>query len=154
MQLQTGDLAPDFSLPADGTALSLSSLKGKLVVLYFYPKDDTSGCTQEAIDFQQRRGEFEAAGAVIVGMSPDGEKSHAKFKAKHDLSFTLVSDETKETLERYGVWVQKSMYGRSYMGVARTTILIDRDGRIARIWDKVKVPGHAEEVLAAVKSMA
>lgn len=154
MQLQSGDMAPDFTLPAGGEPLMLSSLRGRLVVLYFYPKDDTSGCTQEAIDFQQRRAAFEAAGAIILGISPDGEKSHAKFKAKHDLSLTLVSDETKETLERYGVWVQKSMYGRSYMGVARTTMLIDREGRIARIWDKVKVPGHAEEVLQAAKSMA
>ena len=153
MTLKVGDAAPNFELPADGGgAVSLAGLKGKKVVLYFYPKDDTSGCTAEAIAFNGLRAKFKAAGAVVVGVSPDSVKAHDKFKAKHGLEFALASDESKTMLEAYGVWVEKSMYGRKYMGVERTTLLIGADGRIVRIWNKVKVPGHAEEVLAAVKS--
>ena len=154
MPLAPGDSAPPFSLPSsDGGELSLSTLAGKMVVLYFYPKDDTSGCTREAIDFNGLKPKFEAAGAVVIGVSPDDLKSHAKFKEKHKLDLTLVSDESKAMLEAYGVWAEKSMYGRKYMGVERTTYLIDPHGRIARVWEKVKVPGHAEEVLAAVEAM-
>jgi peroxiredoxin Q/BCP len=152
--LEEGAKAPDFSLPNEaGDMLSLASFKGKALVLYFYPKDDTSGCTAEAIDFNGQAMAFAAAGAAILGVSPDPAKSHAKFKAKHELSIPLASDEAKETLEAYGVWVEKSMYGRRYMGVERTTVLIKPDGTIARIWSKVKVPGHAADVLAAVKAL-
>jgi len=152
--ISVGDQAPAFDLPKDGGGqLSLASLKGSKVVLYFYPKDDTSGCTREAIDFSGLKDSFAKAGAVIVGVSPDSVKSHDKFKTKHNLDLTLVADETKSMLEAYGVWVEKSMYGRKYMGVERTTILIGGDGRIARIWNKVKVPGHAEEVLAAAAAL-
>ena len=151
--LAVGDLAPIFTLPGDGgSEISLSSLKGRKVVLYFYPKDDTSGCTKEAIEFNGLRKAFEKAGAVIIGVSPDSPKSHDKFKSKYDLDFLLASDESKSMLEAYGVWVEKSMYGRKYMGVERTTILIDSDGRIKQIWSKVKVDGHAAEVLAAAKA--
>jgi thioredoxin-dependent peroxiredoxin len=154
MALTPGTKAPAFSLPATGGKdISLESLKGKKVVLYFYPKDDTSGCTLEAKDFQAIRKEFEAADTEIVGVSPDPLKSHDKFRTKYDLEFPLASDEEKSMLEAYGVWVEKSMYGRKYMGVERTTVLIDRDGTIAQVWNKVKVPGHATEVLAAAKAL-
>jgi peroxiredoxin Q/BCP len=150
-----GDKAPDFALPLDGGgAASLQNFKGRKLVLYFYPKDDTSGCTQEAIDFNRLRSEFEKAGAAILGVSPDSAASHAKFKTKHGLAIALASDEAKAVLETYGVWVEKSMYGRKYMGVERTTFLIDRDGVIAQVWNKAKVPGHAEAVLAAAKALA
>lgn len=153
-ELQVGQQAPDFDLPRDGGGmLKLSSLTGKPVVLYFYPKDDTSGCTAEAIDFSALKPEFEKAGAVVIGLSPDSPKKHDKFKAKHNLSIDLVSDEAKQVLQAWGVWTEKSMYGRKYMGVERTTFLIDRDGRIARIWPKVKVPGHAQEVLKTVQAL-
>lgn len=153
-ELETGQKAPNFDLPRDGGgALKLSDLNGRKVVLYFYPKDDTSGCTAEAIDFSGLKPEFEKAGAVVVGISPDSVKSHDKFKSKHDLAVELVADEERKTLEAYGVWVEKSMYGRKYMGVERTTFLIGADGRIARIWRKVKVPGHAREVLDAARSL-
>jgi peroxiredoxin Q/BCP len=153
-ELEIGDEAPDFALPRDGGGtLKLSDLRGKHVVLYFYPKDDTSGCTAEAIAFSQKKSEFDAAGAVIVGVSPDSVKSHDKFKTKHGLSIDLVADEDKSILEAYGVWKEKSMYGRKYMGVERSTFLIGSDGRIARVWRNVKVPGHAEEVLAAVRTL-
>jgi peroxiredoxin Q/BCP len=153
-ELKEGELAPAFNLPgAGGENVSLESLKGKKVVLYFYPKDDTSGCTKEAIDFNELREKFAKAKTVVVGMSPDPVKSHDKFRAKYQLSLPLASDEAKATLGAYGVWVEKSMYGRKYMGVERTTVLIGADGRIARIWRKVKVPGHAEEVLAAAKAL-
>jgi thioredoxin-dependent peroxiredoxin len=122
-------------------------------VLYFYPKDDTSGCTAEAIAFNGLRDKFEAAGAFLLGVSPDSVKSHDKFKKKYELQFSLGADETKSMLEAYGVWREKSMYGRKYMGVERTTFLIGADGRIARVWRKVKVPGHAEEVLAAARAI-
>src|SRR6056297_1053768 len=154
MALQVGDPAPDFTLPAtEKGSITLSSLRGGIVVLYFYPKDDTSGCTKEAQAFNALKDSFAASDAVILGMSPDPLKKHEKFKEKYELGFPLVADEEKGVLEAYGVWVEKSMYGRKYMGVERTTFLIDREGRIARIWPKVKVPGHAEEVLAAVESL-
>jgi peroxiredoxin Q/BCP len=153
-ELDAGQNAPDFDLPADGgRSLKLSSLQGKPVVLYFYPKDDTSGCTAESIAFSALKPQFAKLGATVIGMSPDGQKSHDKFKAKHNLAVDLVADEEKKTLEAYGVWKEKSMYGRKYMGVERSTFLIDRDGRIARVWRKVKVPGHAEEVFEAAKAL-
>ena len=149
-----GTKAPAFNLPTDGGGkLSLSALKGKKVVLYFYPKDDTSGCTREAIDFNGMKEAFAKADAVVVGVSPDSAASHDKFKKKHGLDFPLIADEEKAMLEAYGVWVEKSMYGRKYMGVDRSTFLIDAKGRIARIWRKVKVPGHAKEVLAAARDL-
>ncbi len=152
--LEEGDAAPAFKLPGAGDeTLSLSGFKGKKLVLYFYPKDDTSGCTKEAIEFNALASKFAKAGAVVVGMSPDSVKSHDKFRAKYELALPLASDESKETLGAYGVWVEKSMYGRKYMGVERSTFLIDGKGKIARIWRKVKVPGHAEEVLAAAKEL-
>jgi thioredoxin-dependent peroxiredoxin len=149
-----GDSAPNFLLPgAGGETISLAALKGKKVALYFYPKDDTSGCTKEAIEFNALRDKFAKAGTVVVGMSPDSAKSHDKFRAKYELALPLTADETKETLSAYGVWVEKSMYGRKYMGVERSTFLIDAKGRIAKVWRKVKVPGHAEEVLAAAAAL-
>lgn len=152
--LQAGDVAPAFKLPgAGGGHLSLAGLKGKKVVLYFYPKDDTSGCTKEAIEFNALKDDFAEAGAVVVGVSPDGVKSHDKFREKYGLTFPLAADEDKETLNAYGVWIEKSMYGKKYMGVDRSTFLIDAKGRIARVWRKVKVPGHAEEVLAAARGL-
>ncbi|WP_353640944.1 peroxiredoxin [Mesorhizobium sp. WSM2239] len=153
-ELSPGQDAPQFELPRDGGGtLTLSALRGKAVVLYFYPKDDTSGCTAEAIDFSAFKPDFEKAGAVVIGMSPDSAKKHDKFKAKYSLSVDLVADEERKAIEAYGVWAEKSMYGRKYMGVERTTFLIDRDGKIARVWPKVKVPGHAAEVLEAVRAL-
>ncbi len=152
---EVGAPAPDFSLPGDeGGTLSLATFAGRALVLYFYPKDDTSGCTAQAVDFSGKAAAFAEAGAAILGVSPDPAKSHAKFKTKHDLTIPLASDETKDTLRAYGVWAEKSMYGRTYMGVERTTVLIAADGTITRIWPKVKVPGHADDVLAAVKALA
>jgi len=133
--------------------MSLAEMAGKTVVLYFYPKDDTSGCTTEALDFTALAGEFEKAGAVIVGVSPDPVKAHDKFIAKHDLSVILASDEDKSVLEAYGVWKEKSMYGRTYLGVERSTFIIDGSGKIVRIWRKVKVKGHAQAVLEAIQSL-
>ena len=154
-ELNEGDPAPDFDLPLEeGRRISLSALRGKKVALYFYPKDNTSGCTAEAIAFNRLKRDFEAAGAVIIGVSPDSEASHKKFKSKHELDIALAADPDKAALQAYGVWKEKSMYGRKYMGVERTTALIGPDGRIERIWRKVKVPGHAEEVLAAVRAEA
>lgn len=151
---EIGQDAPDFELPSDGgRTIALSSLKGKAVVLYFYPKDDTSGCTTEAVDFSTLKADFEKAGAMVVGISPDSAKSHDKFKAKHGLTVALAADEEKNTLEAYGVWVEKSMYGKKYMGVERTTILVGPDGKVRRVWPKVKVPGHAKDVLEAVKGL-
>ncbi len=153
-ELDAGDPAPDFALPTDGGGHArLADLKGKAIVLYFYPKDDTSGCTAEAIAFSGLKRQFEAAGAMVVGVSPDSAASHDKFKKKHDLAVALAADPERAAIEAYGVWKEKSMYGRKYFGVERATFLIDRAGRIARIWRKVKVPGHAEEVLAAVKAL-
>jgi thioredoxin-dependent peroxiredoxin len=154
MSLTPGSKAPDFSLPATGgRTVTLDGLKGRKVVLYFYPKDDTSGCTLEAQNFQALRQDFAAADTEIVGVSPDSLKSHDKFRTKYGLDFVLASDEAKSMLEAYGVWVEKSMYGRKYMGVERTTVLVDLDGRIARVWPKVKVPGHVEEVLDAARRL-
>ena len=153
--LQTGDRAPDFEIPTDdGNQFRLSKLKGAPVVIFFYPKDDTSGCTAEAKSFTELAPEFAAAGARIIGISPDGVASHDKFKKKHDIDVSLGADEDKAVAEAYGVWVEKSMYGRKYMGIERTTLLIDAKGRISEIWRKVKVPGHAAKVLEAVKALA
>jgi thioredoxin-dependent peroxiredoxin len=154
MTLTIGSEAPAFTLPAtDGQEIDLDTFRGRKVVLYFYPKDDTSGCTREAQDFQALRQDFAAAETEIVGVSPDSLRSHDRFRAKYGLSFPLASDEAKAMLEAYGVWVEKSMYGRKYMGVERTTVLIDRDGRIARVWNQVKVPDHAREVLEAARAL-
>jgi thioredoxin-dependent peroxiredoxin len=151
---EIGAPAPDFTLPADGgRTVALRDLRGKTVVLYLYPKDDTSGCTKEAIGFSDKAAEFEAAGAVVLGLSKDPVQSHDRFRAKHGLNLTLLSDETGATVEAYGAWVEKSMYGRKYMGVDRSTFLIDGEGVLRRAWRKVKVPGHVEEVLAAVGSL-
>lgn len=153
-KLEAGIPAPDFDLPRDGgNRLKLSSLRGRKVVLYFYPKDDTPGCTAEAIAFNGLRKQFAAAGTEIIGFSADPPARHDKFKKKHGLDFPLVSDEDKSVLEAYGLWVEKSLYGRKYMGVERATFLIDAEGRIARIWRNVKVPGHAEEVLEAARAL-
>jgi peroxiredoxin Q/BCP len=154
MSLAPGEHAPDFTLPGSGgKTLALAEQAGHKIVLYFYPKDDTSGCTLEAQAFNALLADFTAADTVVIGVSPDPVKSHDKFAAKHDLAFPLVSDESKAMLEAYGVWVEKSMYGRKYMGVERTTMLLDSEGRIARIWPKVKVPGHAEAVLEAARAL-
>ena len=149
-----GDKAPAFSMPTDvdGTA-ALKDYKGQPLVLYFYPKDDTSGCTKQAIGFSERLKDFEKAGAAILGVSRDPVKKHDKFKDKHDLTITLGSDEEGAVTEAYGVWVEKSMYGRKYMGIERSTFLIDGKGKIAQVWRKVKVPGHVDEVLDAVKAL-
>jgi peroxiredoxin Q/BCP len=152
-ELGEGDAAPDLALPAEAGAAHLSALKGKPVVLYFYPKDDTSGCTAEAIAFSGLKKTFDAAGAAVVGVSPDTAASHEKFKAKHKLTVSLAADPERSAIEAYGVWKEKSMYGRTYFGVERSTFLIGRDGRIAKIWRKVKVPGHAEAVLKAVQEL-
>jgi peroxiredoxin Q/BCP len=149
-----GSVAPEFELPRDGGgSISLSSLAGKPVVIYFYPKDDTSGCTVEANDFTALTPEFDKIGVTVIGMSPDSPKSHDKFKKKHNLEVILAADEEKQVLEAYGVWVEKSMYGRKYMGVERSTFLIDANGKVARVWRKVKVPGHAKDVLAAARNL-
>jgi thioredoxin-dependent peroxiredoxin len=154
MPLQAGDPAPAFSLPgAGGRTIALDALKGRKVVLYFYPKDDTTGCTKEAQEFQALKAEFAAAGTEVIGVSPDSAKSHDKFAAKYGLDFALASDEGKEMLQAYGVWAEKSMYGRKYMGVERTTYLIGPDGRVARVWPSVKVAGHAAEVLEAARAL-
>ena len=153
-KLAQGDKAPDFTLPRDGGGtLKLSDLRGKAVVLFFYPRDDTSGCTAEAIAFSGLKDAFAKEGAVVVGMSADSQKSHDKFKAKHNLTVDLVADEEKQALEAYGVWTEKSMYGRKFMGIVRTTFLIDASGKIAKVWPNVKVPGHADAVLEAVKAL-
>jgi len=149
-KLAEGTRAPDFRLLRDGGGtVSLAEFKGRKLVLYFYPKADTSGCTLEAKDFSRLKPAFDRAGVALVGVSADPVKKQDAFKAKHGLTTPLASDETHEMLEAYGVWGEKSMYGRSYMGINRTTVLIGADGRIARIWPKVKIDGHAEEVLAA-----
>ncbi len=152
--VEDGKKAPDFTLPDDnGGEVRLSKLKGRPVVLYFYPKDDTSGCTQEAKDFSCLADEFAAEGAEVIGVSPDSPASHKKFKSKHDLTVRLLADEEKEIATAYGVWVEKSMYGRKYMGVERSTFLIDKSGKLVKSWHKVRIPGHAEEVLTAVRAL-
>ncbi|HYE01165.1 MAG TPA: thioredoxin-dependent thiol peroxidase [Alphaproteobacteria bacterium] len=154
MTLAVGSPAPDFTLPTDGGGtVSLSALRGRKVIVYFYPKDDTSGCTKQACGFRDAMPDFGGADAAVIGISKDGVASHDKFKAKYDLPFTLASDAESDVCERYGVWAEKSMYGRKYMGIERTTVLIDRDGVVRRVWPKVKVPGHVEEVLEAAKAL-
>ena len=149
--LKPGMKAPPFTLPTgEGKTLSLKDLKGKKVVLYFYPKDNTSGCTREACSFQDNLKAIEKKGAVVVGVSPDGADSHRKFAEKYELTFPLVSDEKKEIVKKYGVWKEKSLYGRKYMGVERTTFIIDGKGVVSHIFPKVKVDGHTEEILAAL----
>lgn len=149
-----GTVAPNFDLPRDGGGrVSLSQFSGRPVVLFFYPKDDTTGCTAESLAFTNLAADFEAAGAAVIGLSPDSVACHDKFKKKHDLSVLLASDEEKTTLQAYGVWKQKTMYGRSFMGVERTTFLVAPDSLVAAIWQKVRVPGHAEIVLAAVRNL-
>jgi len=149
--LAEGMKAPDFNLPRDGGgSVALSDHAGQRLVLFFYPKDDTKGCTAEAIAFSGLESEFKKANTALLGMSPDSAAKHDKFIAKHELTVPLAADEEKTTLEAYGVWVEKSMYGRKYMGVERSTFLIDANGNIEKVWRKVKVPGHAEAVLQAV----
>jgi peroxiredoxin Q/BCP len=152
--LAINDQAPDFTLPTNGGGVvSLGSLSGKKVVLYFYPKDNTDACTLEAIDFTRLAADFAAVGAVVIGISPDSVRKHDNFCKKYDLGIVLASDEDRKVIEAYGLWVEKQMYGRKYMGVERTTYLIDKKGRIANVWHKVKVKGHAEEVLEAAKGI-
>ncbi len=152
-ELNIGDKAPDFDLPTDGGGhAKLSEFMGRTVVLYFYPKDDTSGCTSQAQGFTAAAADFKGVGAVVIGVSKDSVKSHDKFKAKYGLDLILASDESGATVERYGVWVEKSMYGRKYMGIDRSTFLIGPDGVILQAWRKVKVPGHVEAVLKALRN--
>lgn len=154
MGLDVGDTLPEFSLPTDsGGTLSTADTAGKKVVLYFYPKDNTSGCTKQAQAFRDSLTEFAAVGAIVVGVSPDGVASHDKFKTKQALNFPLVADEDKSLCEAFGVWKEKSMYGKKYMGVERSTFVTDETGVIRKVWRKVKVPGHAEEVLEALKGI-
>ena len=152
--LNIGDKAPDFEMPTkDGTIVKLASLQGKFVVLYFYPKDDTPGCTIEAGEFNKFKPEFEKLGGVIIGVSKDDLNSHHKFKEKYCLEFDLASDKDSDTCENYGVWGEKSMYGKTYMGINRTTFLIDKEGTIAHIWREVAVNGHAGAVLDKIKEL-
>lgn len=154
-ELNIGDVAPDFTLPTDGEGeLTLSSLRGKKVVLYFYPKDDTPGCTKESCGFNDALPQFKDMNAEIIGISKCSVAKHDKFKAKYGFEFTLVSDENSDVCEQYGTWVEKSMYGKKYMGIERSTFLIDEDGKIAALWRKVKVPGHVEAVQEAAQDLA
>lgn len=151
--LAEGDMSPDFDLPSDdGESISLKAFRGQSVVVYFYPKDDTEACTLEAQEFSALNRDFKRAGAVIIGISPDSPRRHKNFKCKYDLDLRLASDQEKTTAVAYGVWVEKSMYGRTFMGVERATFLISPNGRITRIWRKVTAKGHAAEVLAALKN--
>ncbi len=150
----TGQPAPDFTLPRDGGGdVTLSDLQGHPVVLYFYPKDDTSGCTREAVEFTDRMGEFETRGAGVLGVSKDPVAKHDKFRDKHKLGVTLLSDAEGDVCERYGVWAEKQMYGKTFMGIERSTFLIGPDGRVLREWRKVRVPGHVDEVLDTVRAL-
>ena len=152
--IEEGQIAPDFSLPRDGGGeISLSSLKGQKVVLYFYPKDDTPGCTVEALDFTALGKDFEAANTLVLGISKDTVAKHEKFRDKHNLGVALLSDADGSVCESYGVWGEKSMYGRIFQGITRATFLINETGKVVRVWPKVKVKGHAEEVLEAAKSL-
>jgi thioredoxin-dependent peroxiredoxin len=152
--IEPGEKAPDFTLPdQDGNEVSLSDFAGRTLVLYFYPKADTPGCTTQACGIRDRAAEYETAGATVVGVSPDPVARVNKFHGGQSLNFTLLADQDHAVCDAYGVWVEKSMYGRKYMGVERTTVLIDAEGRIAKVWSKVKVPGHAKEVLEAVRAM-
>ena len=153
IDLKPGDKAPDFDLPTDSGRVSLAALKGRTVVLYFYPKDDTLGCTTEGKDFSALADQFAKAGAIVIGVSKDTAAKHGKFRAKHDLKVELGSDAESDVIERYGAWVEKKLYGREYMGIDRSTWLIDGEGVIRRVWRKVKVGGHAAEVLAAVQAL-
>ena len=154
MSVEVGDKAPDFTLPADaGGEVSLKALTGKTVVLYFYPKDDTSGCTAEACAFRDALPDFSKVRAAVIGISRDSVASHDKFKQKYKLPFPLASDEDGEVCQAYGVWVEKSMYGRKYMGIERSTFLIDAQGIVRKLWRKVKVDGHADEVLRAAAQL-
>ena len=151
MSLKPGDKAPEFSLPADdGTIVTLGGLRGKNVVLYFYPKDDTSGCTKEACEFRDSWKDVKKSGTVVLGVSPDPVASHQKFKQKYQLPFPLLADTDHGVASAYGAWGEKSMYGRKYQGILRTTFLIDPEGRISRVFEKVQPAGHASEVLAAL----
>ena len=153
-ELEPGQPAPAVTLPRDGGGeVSLADFAGKAVVLFFYPKDDTSGCTTEALGFSAKLEAFDAASAVVIGVSKDSVTSHDRFRDKHGLQLILLSDAAGDVAERYGVWGEKSMYGKKYMGIDRSTFLIDRDGRLARVWRKVKVPGHVDEVLAAAQAL-
>jgi len=153
-ELKPGDKAPDFTLPADGgREISSDGFAGKKIVLYFYPKDDTPGCTKEAIGFSEKIHDFEAAGAIVIGVSKDTPAKHDKFRDKHALQIILASDSGNDVTERYGAWVEKQMYGRTYMGIERCTFLIGPDGIIRKVWRKVKVPGHVEDVLEAVRNL-
>jgi len=153
-ELAIGDAAPLFDLPRDGgSTLSLASMKGQKVVLYFYPKDDTPGCTKEAIGFTEKRSAFTQANAAVIGVSKDTVAKHEKFRAKYELGIPLVSDEDGDLCEAYGVWVEKAMYGKTYMGIERATYLIDEAGNIAQIWRKVRVPGHVDAVLEAARAL-
>lgn len=154
-ELKIGDKAPDFKLPTDGGGeIKLSDFKGQKVVLYFYPKDDTPGCTTESCNFNDALPAFEKLNVRIIGISKCSVKKHDNFKKKYGFKFPLASDENSDTCEHYGVWKEKSMYGKTYMGIERTTVLIDEDGVIAHIWNKVKVPGHVDEVKSALQSLA
>ena len=153
IELAVGDKAPDFDLETDTGRVSLAALKGRKVVLYFYPKDDTTGCTNEAIAFSGLKPAFEAAGAVVIGVSKDTAKKHGKFRAKYDLAVELGADPEGGVVEAYGVWGEKVLYGRTYMGIERATFLIDGSGVVRRTWRKVKVAGHAEEVLTAAQTL-
>jgi peroxiredoxin Q/BCP len=154
MMLSEGDPVPDVRMESvEGKAISPTDFSGQKLVVYFYPKDDTSGCTREAQDFTALAGEFEKAGTWILGVSKDDAKSHAKFTGKYDLKVPLASDPDGSVCEAFGTWIEKSMYGRKYMGIERATFLVDRDGIVKRAWRKVKVPGHAEEVLAAAREL-
>lgn len=154
MSISEGDTAPDFTLPASGgRTVSLGAMQGRPFVLYFYPKADTSGCTKQACAFQEALGQFGALGIEVIGVSPDPMKPIEKFAAKYGLTFPLASDEAKAASEAYGVWVEKSMYGRKYMGIERSTFLIDGKGRVSKAWHKVKVDGHAAEVKAAAEAL-
>jgi peroxiredoxin Q/BCP len=153
--IKEGMKAPDFDLPAStGGNISLKGLKGKTVVIYFYPKDDTSGCTVQACGFRDTYKDIQKTGAVLLGVSPDGIKSHDKFIKKFELPFPLLADEEKKMCQDYGVWVEKSMYGRKYMGVARTTFIVDQTGKIAKVFEKVKPEGHNKEVLEALRGLS
>ena len=153
-ELKTGQAAPDFNLPVDGGGyISLAQFAGRKLVIFFYPKDDTPGCTTQSCGFRDQQKEFENAGVQVIGLSKDSVKSHEKFKAKHNLNFPLASDEHSDTCEKYGVWAEKSMYGKKYMGIERTTFLIDEQGKIAQIWRNVKVPGHVEDVFKAAEGL-
>lgn len=153
--LREGDTAPDFELESDGGGIiRLRDLKDKPVVIYFYPKDDTSGCTKEAIAFTEHSAKFSKLGVLIIGISPDTVESHDKFKAKHNIGVQLAADTEKVVAQAYGVWVSKSMYGRKYMGVERSTFLVDANGKIFRTWRKVRVPGHVEDVYVSAQSLS